>query len=487
MDKNEIEGIVRGLGGLENIDQFGNCMTRLRLTVKDERKVNVEALKKAPGVVGFVGGAAQPQIVLGPGKAEEAKAQIQQMLAMAVPVEPKLSSDVAGYASKGNPDGEKSARVENFNKKKKNRSQIFTTISQVFTPLIPALAGTGLLYGVMKILSLFYIYGGVQLFNGAAIADGGSYLMAALSVIAGSFFSVMNIAVAGSASTVVGGNLFVGLAVGGIVTNVGGLEGLSMGFLNLKFTSGMGGTLAALFGGLLAGYIDKKMRERTPSSLQIHLPALVSVALTGLVLLFVIQPITGVLANGITEIVMWLTNDAGAFGGAILSGTFLPLVALGIHHIFTPIHTTLLQTLGYTSIAAFSSLAGAGLAGAAVGLIAKYRNTKYHNLTHVVWMNIPTQLLGISEPMIYGVTLPLWRPFIAANLGGAVGGFVLGLFPGQGAEALNVSGLLGILVNTKPFAYILGYGASVLAAALFTYYMGVKEEYLEPFLDKEFK
>ena len=146
----------------------------------------------------------------------------------------------------------------------------------------------------------------------------------------------------------------------------------------------------------------------------------------------------------------WLVYNAGAVGGAIISGTFLPLVALGIHHIVTPIQTTLLQEVGYTSLQGFLSLAGAGLAGVALGVLIKYRGPKYKRLRNTVYGNIPTQLLGISEPMIYGVSIPLWRPFIAANLGGACGGFVLGLFPGQGAIALNVSGLLGALVNTRP-------------------------------------
>jgi len=280
-----------------------------------------------------------------------------------------------------------------------------------------------------------------------------------------------------------GGNPFVGMAIGAIVTNVGLLNGVSMSIFNLEFKSGMGGTLAALLGGFLVAILERKFRKVIPNVLQVHFPALCSILLTGIAVLFVIQPISGMIANALANVVIWLVYNAGAVGGAIISGTFLPLVALGIHHIVTPIQTTLLQEVGYTSLQGFLSLAGAGLAGVALGLLIKYRKQeKYKKLRAAVIGNLPTQLLGISEPMIYGISIPLWRPFIAANLGGACGGFVLGLFPGQGAIAMNVSGLLGALVNTKPGAYLLSYLAAVIGAAFFTNILGVKDENMEIFL-----
>lgn len=462
--------IVKELGGIENIERVSNCMTRLRVIVKEENLANRESIKKIDGVLGIVGKKDSIQIILGPGNAEQARKEVSTLL-----------SNYQAACEKKPKD-----KVEAFNEKKKHRNEIFTFISQVFTPLIPALAGTGLLFGLMKIFQYIYIYFDVALFNPAAIADGGSVFMAALNVIAGSFFSIMNIAVAAQATKVLGGNQFVGMAVGGIVGNVGLLNGVSMGFMDLSFRSGMGGTLAALFGGMLVAIVEKKVSKVTPNALKVHFPSLFAVAISGLAVLFIIQPISGMLADGITSVVLWLVENAGALGGAIISGTFLPLVALGIHHIFTPIHTTLLQEVGHTCLVGFSSMAGAGLAGVALGLYLKYRtNKEYNKLKTAVLGNIPTQLLGISEPMIYGVSLPLWRPFIAANLGGAVGGFVLGLFPGQGAEAMNVSGLLGMLVNTEPLGYLLGYCSAVAAAAFFTYTMGVKKENLAIFMGKE--
>lgn len=465
IEQNIIEQIIEAIGGIDNIERISNCMTRFRVVVFDKDKIDKERLKEIPGVLGVAGKNYNPQVILGPGNAEYVRGEVQKMMDARAQKQAVVN------------------KADIFREKKKNRSEIFTMISQVFTPMIPALAGTGLLYGLLRIFQYIFIYFKVDFFNPAAIADGGSVFMAALSVIAGSFFSIMNIAVASQAAKTMGGNPFVGMAIGAIVTNVGLLNGVSMSIFNLEFKSGMGGTLAALLGGFLVAILERKFRKVIPNVLQVHFPALCSILLTGIAVLFVIQPISGMIANALANVVIWLVYNAGAVGGAIISGTFLSLVALGIHHIVTPIQTTLLQEVGYTSLQGFLSLAGAGLAGVALGLLIKYRKQeKYKKLRAAVIGNLPTQLLGISEPMIYGISIPLWRPFIAANLGGACGGFVLGLFPGQGAIAMNVSGLLGALVNTKPGAYLLSYLAAVIGAAFFTNILGVKDENMEIFL-----
>lgn len=465
IEQNIIEQIIEAIGGIDNIERISNCMTRFRVVVFDKDKIDKERLKEIPGVLGVAGKNYNPQVILGPGNAEYVRGEVQKMMDARAQKQAVVN------------------KADIFREKKRNRSEIFTMISQVFTPMIPALAGTGLLYGLLRIFQYIFIYFKVDFFNPAAIADGGSVFMAALSVIAGSFFSIMNIAVASQAAKTMGGNPFVGMAIGAIVTNVGLLNGVSMSIFNLEFKSGMGGTLAALLGGFLVAILERKFRKVIPNVLQVHFPALCSILLTGIAVLFVIQPISGMIANALANVVIWLVYNAGAVGGAIISGTFLPLVALGIHHIVTPIQTTLLQEVGYTSLQGFLSLAGAGLAGVALGLLIKYRKQeKYKKLRAAVIGNLPTQLLGISEPMIYGISIPLWRPFIAANLGGACGGFVLGLFPGQGAIAMNVSGLLGALVNTKPGAYLLSYLAAVIGAAFFTNILGVKDENMEIFL-----
>lgn len=447
--------ILSGLGGVENIQSFENCMTRLRVVVRDSSQVDRAALNRIKGVLRVVGPESQPQIVLGPGVAEN------------------VSGELKGVK------GLNYSEVNEAVMKKKSSTGIFSFFAQVFAPLIPVFAGTGLIFGIMKMFVLIYNVTGTPFFNPAAVADGGSIFMATLSVLASTFFTYLNIAVAMQAAKVMGGNPFLGLVAGGIVTNVGGLAGTTIGSLGITFVNGRGGTLAAMAAGALIAVIEIKIKERTPNALRIHFPALLSVLIAGLATIFILQPVAGLITDVLTKGLLWLFNNAGAFGGAIIAGLYLPLVMTGMHQGLTPVHTSLIQTLGYTPLYAIQSMAGGGQVGAAVALFFKYK--KNAGVHEAVVGGLPAGILGIGEPLIFGVTLPLGRAFVTACIGGAFGGLVAGLFPGMGAETINVSGILGVMVNTKPLAYLIAYLTSIVVGFLATWIVGVKDSSLESF------
>ena len=171
------------MGGAENIVTFENCMTRLRVVVKDGGKVNREALTKEKEIMRVVGSDTEPQIILGPGVAESIGQVIKRM-------------DGINYSET---HGEAVMT-------KKSAKGIFSFFSQVFTPLIPVFAGAGLMFGVVKILTVIYNIGGVEIFNPDA-----SQFMLVMNVLASTFFTYLNIAVAMSAAKVMGGNPYLGL------------------------------------------------------------------------------------------------------------------------------------------------------------------------------------------------------------------------------------------------------------------------------------
>lgn len=451
-EKKEIaQKIVEGLGGAENIVTFENCMTRLRVVVKDGGKVNREALTKEKEIMRVVGSDTEPQIILGPGVAESIGQVIKRM-------------DGINYSET---HGEAVMT-------KKSAKGIFSFFSQVFTPLIPVFAGAGLMFGVVKILTVIYNIGGVEIFNPDA-----SQFMLVMNVLASTFFTYLNIAVAMSAAKVMGGNPYLGLIAGGIITNLGGLAGMEVGILGLVFTNGRGGTLAALAAGALIAVVEREVKKRVPDALKIHLPSLLSIIIVGLATIYVIQPVAGVITDVITNAFLWLLDNAGFMAYAIIAGFFLPLVMMGMHHGLSPIHTTFIETLGSTPLYACCSMAGGGQVGASLALYVKYRGKT--SLKAAIMGGLPAGILGIGEPLIYGVTLPLGRAFITACLGAACGGAVLGFFPGQGAVTMNVSGILGALVNVRPGAYLLAYAVSIAAGFVITYAVGVKESAMETF------
>ncbi len=444
--------IIEGLGGVENVAAVENCMTRLRTVVRDPSKVDKEALKAIKGVLRVAGTDSEPQIVVGPGVADTASAEIQKM-----------------------PGIKFSVNTGEAMMTKKSATGAFQFFAKVFTPLIPVFAGAGLIYGVMKILTVVFNMTGAAIFDPST-----STFMFAMNVLAGTFFTYLNIAVAASAAKVMGGNPYLGLVAGGIIINLGSLAGTT-GLFGVAIVNGRGGTLAALAAGALIAVFEKKIKEKVPDALKIHVPALLSIIIVGLLTIYVIQPIAGLISDGVTNLFLWLLDTAGPVAYGIIASLFLPLVMTGMHHGLSPVHTTFIETLGYTPIYSCCSLAGAGQVGAALALLVKYK--KEQGVREACIGGLPAGILGIGEPLIFGVSLPLGRVFATACAGAFVGGVVLGFFPGQGAVTMNVSGILGGLVNTRPGAYYLAYLVAVVAAFIITYAVGVKESALDAFRD----
>ena len=220
--------IIEGLGGVENVAAVENCMTRLRTVVRDPSKVDKEALAKIKGVLRVAGTDSEPQIVVGPGVADTASEEIKKM-----------------------PGIKFSVNTGEAMMTKKSATGVFQFFAKVFTPLIPVFAGAGLIFGVMKLLTVVYNMTGAAIFDPST-----STFMFAINVLASTFFTYLNIAVAASAAKVMGGNPYLGLVAGGIIINLGSLAGTT-GLFGIAIVNGRGGTLAALAAGALIAFFEK--------------------------------------------------------------------------------------------------------------------------------------------------------------------------------------------------------------------------------------
>lgn len=450
-------GILEALGGVGNITEFENCMTRLRVSVKNPALVDRNALAKIVGVLKVVGNDTQLQIVLGPGVADTVSDELKNVKGLNYS---ELDVDKPVMA-------------------KKRAGGVMEFLGKVFAPLIPVFAGSGLLFGLLKIFTLIYNLNGAKIFNPAPVADGGSVFMAIFTVLAGTFFAYLNIAVAVQAAKVMGGNPYLGLVAGGIISNVGVLNDQLMGIGALKFTNGRGGVIAALCAGVLIALVEKWVKKRIPDALRVHTPALVAIMTVGLITVYILQPVGGFITDWIATSLLWVFNNLGPLGGAIIAALFLPLVMTGLHHGLVPVHAALIQQFGYTALYGYQSFAGAGQVGAAIALYFKYR--QYKKLQTAVTGGLLPGILGIGEPLIFGVTLPLGRAFVTACCGAAVGGFLSGFFPGFGSQTVSVSGVLGTLVNTQPLTYIMCYLSAVTGGFVLTWLIGAKKGNLETF------
>ncbi len=448
------EKILEAVGGADNISGLGCCMTRLRFTVKDEALVNVQALRKIQDVAGYFYSGVQHQLIVGPSTATKLTAYFNkrhkfisldggQMEVNNIRINP------ADFAS------ETKAAVKR--KYSTNRiSRICGHIGNIFLPLIPAYIGSGLLIGISNILAKTLL---ADCPNAAGL----------ISLLGQGIFFYLNAVVGYNASKEFGATPVFGVAFAGIL-NAPALANITL--FGSPLEPGKGGVLAVLFVCWLGSLLETQLRRILKGSSDLFLTPLLTIACGGLVALLVIQPIAGRASVWLAVGTQWMLGHGGMLVGAVLSGTFLPLVMLGIHQSLVPIHQQLMDSLGANPLFPILCMAGAGQVGAALAVLYKTRNTQFKR---VIKNAIPVGLLGIGEPLIYGVTLPLFKPFVGACLGAAFGGALVAFFHVASAIPFGVSGVVLLMALSGAHSvifYALGYLLAVVAGFVITWLMG---------------
>jgi PTS system sucrose-specific IIC component len=431
------EQLLKNLGDKENIISLAYCMTRLRVSVNDTSLVEKEAIKKIDGVLGFVEQDNQMQIVLGPGKVTKVANELEKITGIKV----------------GELD-EASIRREEIKAKNATPFKLMLKkISSIFIPLIPAFIACGLVSGLNNIIVKANP-------DFAATTVGGI-----LGVIGGSVTYGLNLFVGVNAAREFGGSPMLGGVIAAIIT---GPSLANVQLAGKALVPGRGGIIAVLLVVAFSSWLEKKVRKIVPEILDLFLTPLITVLIAGFAAIFVLQPIGGVISDSIGTAVKVAIHGGGAVTGFILAGSFLPLVMTGLHQGLTPIHAELLSATGENLLLPILAMAGAGQIGAA---LAVYVKTKNRRLRKTIMSGLPIGMLGIGEPLIYGVTLPLGKPFIGACIGGAFGGAFNAMMK-VASISMGLSGiplaalikpgtimfyLIGILV-----AYAAGFGATYL-------------------------
>ncbi len=450
--KNMAAGIIKACGGNENVLSAMNCMTRIRMTFRDWNKVNEAAIKNVDGVMGIVKTEEQLQIIVGPSVATKAAEEIRKSLG--------ISEDRTSFG-----EAEK-VKKEMKSKYGTPASDILKKVSNIFIPLIPAFIGCGLIQGINNLITKFnWIEPGT--------------LTALLGIFGGAVFAYMMIMVGMNAAKEFGGSP----ALGGVMAGVLMTPGLAnVELFGKALVPGRGGVIAVLLVVLFTAFIERRVRKIVHESVELILTPLITVLISGFVAIFVLQPLGGAISDGIGAVVTGAIQTGGAFVGAVLAGTFLPLVMTGLHQGLTPIHADLLSKFGENGLLPILAMAGAGQVGAAIAVYVKTKNKK---LKRTIASALPVGILGIGEPLIYGVTLPLGKPFLGACLGAAFGGASNAIFK-VASISMGLSGLpLASLIRPdKIVFYLLGVLISYAAGFVITYFLGFNDPVEE---DQEYK
>ncbi|MFD4738529.1 PTS transporter subunit EIIC [Streptomyces virginiae] len=411
-DKNRATAaaILPLVGGPDNITSIAHCMTRLRISLRDRSLVQDEALRALPAVLGVVEDDTY-QIVLGPGAVARVTPEFEALVEEARSAAPAAapSAPPSGGITAGDLAAQGAALKEAQKARNATPFKLFLRrIANIFVPLIPALIGCGIIAGLNGLLTNL---GWVPA------------VVPALAAIASGFMSLIAVFVGYNTAKEFGGTPVLGGAVAAIIVFPGVAKIDAFG---LELKPGQGGVLGALAAALLAVYVEKWCRSWVPEALDVLITPTLTVLISGLVTLFGLMYLAGEASSAIGTFANRLLAGGGAFAGLVLGGLFLPLVMLGLHQALIPIHTTLIEQDGYTVLLPILAMAGAGQVGAAIAVY--YRLPRNASIRATVKSALPAGFLGIGEPLIYGVSLPLGRPFVTACIGGAAGGAFVGLF-----------------------------------------------------------
>lgn len=463
------ERIIAAVGGMDNIDSVMNCMTRVRIKVLDENKVDDQELRHIDGVMGVIHDE-RIQVVVGPGTVNKVANHMAELSGVKLgdPI-PHNHNDSEKMDYKSYAADKAKANKEAHKAKQKNGklNKVLKSIANIFIPLIPAFIGAGLIGGIAAVLSNLMVAGYI---SGAWITQ----LITVFNVIKDGMLAYLAIFTGINAAKEFGATPGLGGVIGGttLLTGIAGKNILMNVFTGEPLQPGQGGIIGVIFAVWILSIVEKRLHKIVPNAIDIIVTPTIALLIVGLLTIFIFMPLAGFVSDSLVSVVNGIISIGGVFSGFIIGASFLPLVMLGFHHIFTPIHIEMINQSGATYLLPIAAMAGAGQVGAALALWVRCkRNTTLRNTLKGA---LPVGFLGIGEPLIYGVTLPLGRPFLTACIGGGIGGAVIGGIGHIGAKAIGPSGvsLLPLISDNMYLGYIAGLLAAYAGGFVCTYLFG---------------
>lgn len=386
--------ILDFVGGEKNVASVTNCMTRLRFNLNDAKAADVEAIKKIKGVQGVVTKNGQFQVVIGTdvGNVCDEIKKIGKFEENAAPDGPKNTGIVAAF---------------------------FGTLTAIFQPIIPALAGSGMIKALLALLVAF------------KLVDSGSQTYQIFNAFGDALFSFMPFILAFSAAKRFKCNPYVSAVLAGVLLH-SSFTGLNtgdpvhlFGFIPVTMISYGGSVVPILLIVWVQSYIEKYANKISPKPVKIFLAPMITIIVTGIIGITIAGPLGNLVGQVIAVGFNWL-NDYAGWVIPVLMGTFCPFfVMTGMHYCFAPIQTIQYATLGYGTILGPGMLASniaQGTAALVVGVKSKNKDLKQLGLSSGV-----TGLMGITEPALYGVNLRLKKPLYASMIGGCAAGLYAGI------------------------------------------------------------
>ncbi|MFB3225212.1 beta-glucoside-specific PTS transporter subunit IIABC [Exiguobacterium sp. PHA03] len=448
--------IIESVGGEQNVSSLVHCATRLRFVLKDKAKADKLKLEKLEGVIAVKESGGQFQVVVGNTVPEVYQAIGKQTKLM------EESTETSKTNEKGNIFG-----------------RAIDIISSIFTPLLGVMAGAGILKGLLAIATN----------AGWLIPTETTYII--LNATADSLFYFLPILLAVTSARKFGANQFVAMTVAGALiyptiiqlkTDAVATTFFGIPVTMMSYTSTVIPIILAVW---VMSYVEKFFNRHVHESVKNFVTPLIALITIVPLTLIVFGPIGVTSGDLIAAFILKVLAFNPILAGAFIAGVWQVLVIFGIHWGVVPIFINNIATKGYDYIKPATAPAIFAQAGASFGVMLRSKNKKLKTLAGSTGI---TALFGITEPAVYGVTLRLKRPFIAAVISAAVGGGIVGHF-GSVAVASGPPGLLTLPVfigdsMTAFYGLLIGVGVSFFLSMVLTYILGFEDDPIEKEAEK---
>lgn len=435
--------IIEKIGGRDNVLSLFHCITRLRFLLNDNDRADRAALEAIDGVIGVNISGDQYQLIIGNEVTPLCEALLSQL--------PGLEASAAAQPAK----------------RRNPVSVVLEGLSSIFSPIIPAIAGAGILKGVLALLVAMQWL------------DASNQTYQILLAISDGVFYFMPLALAFSAAHKFGANPYVAVALAAALFHPAiqtlFKSGDPVSFLGLPVTTASYAStvIPILLAVWLLSYVERFIDRFMPGPLKTMFVPLLSLVIVTPITLIAIGPLGIFAGNALSGAIIWMAENMGLLAGIIIGGTLSLIIITGMHYVIVPIMINNISQMGYDPIKILFYVANLGQAGAAFGVFLRARDKKLKSLALTTSFSAA---MGITEPAMYGINIRYKRPFAAALIGGACGGgFAMAM--GVKTYAFALSGLPGLpgLVGPTFLWAMVSIAISFVCAALLTVIFGFEE------------
>ncbi len=413
------QDIIAGVGGKENVVSLVHCATRLRFKLRDYSLANSNQLKALPDIMTVIESGGQFQVVIG-NEVKEVYQVVQPMLA--------LSDEIPSM-------------TRSTDKRDNLFNQFIDIISGIFTPFLGVMAASGILKGLLALaLALHWI-----------TPDSGTYRV--WYAASDALFYFFPLLLGYTAGKKFGGNPFITMGIGGALVHplimsafdasiVGGYVTESFMGIPLTFLNYSSSVIPIIFASWISCKIEKNVDARLPATIRTFITPLICLMFVVPLVFIGIGPVATRLSQLLAYGYQTIYEFAPVLAGAVMGAIWQVCVIFGLHWGFVPIMLNNLTVLGHDTLIPLLLPAVIGQAGAALGVFLRTRDAKLKMLSGSA---VTAGIFGITEPAVYGVTLPYRRPFIFGCIAGAIGGAVIGYYQ----SAVYSMGLGNIFIFTQ--------------------------------------